>query len=136
MTRSLPKHEAKHKVGRTTEVGAHRHEERNQVWGASVPRDTKVDECMGSFGRKGPQRGASVRLGTLVREGARHTQRTRRFAKVTFGVHTKEQGRTTKKTQGREKDRSQGSAVDLDKEGKAPSRSQVTPHGRSCATLR
>jgi hypothetical protein len=34
----------------TKEVGVHRHEECTQGWGVSVPRDVKVDECMGSFG--------------------------------------------------------------------------------------
>jgi hypothetical protein len=35
--------------GCTKEVGARRHEEHTQGWGTPVPRDTKVDECMGSW---------------------------------------------------------------------------------------
>jgi len=53
-----------------------------------------------------------------------------------FGVHKKEKGCTTKRAQGREKYQYHGSRVDFDKEGRAPSRIQVSPHGRTCITLR
>jgi hypothetical protein len=57
---------------------------------------------------------------------------------VTFGVHIREQGHTTKEeifAQG-EKYQLYDSEADLNEEKRAPIRSQVDPHGRICATLR
>jgi hypothetical protein len=58
---------------------------------------------------------------------------------VTFGVPIREQGCTTKEgifgRQGEQEDL-YGSEAGLDEEGRAPSRSQVTPHGRTCVALR
>jgi hypothetical protein len=48
----------------------------------------------------------------------------------------KSTGHTTKKEQQGEKYHSQGFAVDLDEERRAPSRSQVAPHGRTYVSLR
>jgi hypothetical protein len=70
-----------HKVGCIKEVGACWHEECTQGWGVSVPRDMKVDEhigswacrsmkgCITSFGRVGPQKGATHPKDTTVRKG-------------------------------------------------------------------
>jgi hypothetical protein len=111
-----------------------------------------VDEHMGSFGRPGPRRGATIHLGDWVHEGARRFIWTHgftkghdtpkgctRFTMVTFGVPIREQGCTTKEgrfeEQG-EQDQLCDSEADLDEEGRAPSRSQVAPHGRTCVSLR
>jgi ribosomal protein L27 len=49
--------------------------------------------CLGTPGR---QRGAMIHLGILVCDGVRHTQWIRWFGMVTFGVHIREKGCTTK----------------------------------------
>jgi hypothetical protein len=56
---------------------------------------------------------------------------------VTFGVHIRDQGHTTKEgifEQQGEKYHLCDSKADLDKEGQG--RSQVTPHERTCVSLR
>jgi hypothetical protein len=82
---------------------------------------------------------SAPRLGVMVHEGAQHTQRTRRLEMVTFGVHIREKRHTTKEgmfEQQGEKDQLCDSEADLDEEGRAPSRSQVTLHGRTCCYLK
>jgi hypothetical protein len=58
---------------------------------------------------------------------------------VTFVVPIREQVRTTKEgilEEKESKDQLCDSEENLDEEGKAPSRNQVAPLGRTCATLR
>jgi hypothetical protein len=58
---------------------------------------------------------------------------------VTFGCPIREKGCKTKEgrfEEQKEKDKLYNSKVDLNEEGRAPSMSQVSPHGRTCATLR
>jgi hypothetical protein len=69
----------------------------DQGWGETFPSDMKFDERMVSFGYVVRRRGMMVILGALVREGVRHTQRKRRFMKVIFIFHIKQQGNITKK---------------------------------------
>jgi hypothetical protein len=69
MLRGFPKHEVKHKVGCTKEVGVHWHEECTKVWGTLIPREMKVDECMGSFLACGSMKGCIVHLGAMFHEG-------------------------------------------------------------------
>ena len=75
----------------------------------------------------------------MVHKGVQHTQRAQQFVMVTFGVHIREQGHTTKVgifAQQREEDRLYDFEKNLDEERQAPSGSQVAPHGKTCASLR
>jgi hypothetical protein len=86
----------------------------------SVPRDTKVDEHMGS------RRGVTHPKNITICDGDLWSpyKRTR--------VHN--QGRRL--AQQGEQDQLCDSKADLDEERRAPSRIQVAPNGRTCASLR
>jgi len=117
--------------------------------GMLIPRGMMVDENMGLFGKLGPRRGVDIHLGDLVGkgewrfiwkwvcEGKWHPQRTWRFMMVTFWEPIREkgcinmEGKFWKDTK---------TKIDLrfrvKWRGGSPSRSQVTPHGRTCDALR
>jgi hypothetical protein len=104
MPRGFPKYEATKRLGHINMRGTPR-------LGASVPRGTMVDECMGFVWATGSMKGHDDSFGHMGSQRGTTPPKDTRFAMVTFGVPIREQGHTTKEGRFEDKESKKSSVV-------------------------